>query len=195
MAERLLITKLKKTSPTQAELFGARHRFRDLILFDLSELAAVGIDPETLPLNEERPCRFYALFEHSEKLNRAGNPYRDVLALEAIGAPATAGSMDNSALLAEVRTLRLLLTRIASTMNVDLATMPEPEPDPDPEPPPAPAVFSGPDHAVAWACLSGAFGSAELAQVAYEGVKTAGKPKTAAEMRDLWVAHVEGATA
>jgi len=59
MAERMLITKVRKTTTSRAELFGARHQYADLHLFDLGELAAVGLDPATLALGEETPARFW----------------------------------------------------------------------------------------------------------------------------------------
>lgn len=79
---RMLITKLKRTGETQADLFGKGHRYPDLKLFDLSELATVGVDFAELPIGQEVPCRFFAVWQRSEKLNQAGNPYKDVLWLE-----------------------------------------------------------------------------------------------------------------
>lgn len=217
VAERLLITKLKKTDSTTADLFGARHRFKDLTLFEISDLLTVGIDPNELPLGEEVPCRFYALFELSEKLNKANRPYKDVVALERIDAPATAGSMDSSAILAELRRITAHLTALVKAQGLEVPELEDPEPEPaDPiggnggrpngkdaqtaetadltepaevtEPPPA--VFANPDAAHLWACTLGAFSSAEAAALAYESVKNRNKPKTAAEMRDLWVSFV-----
>jgi len=79
---RLLITKIKKTSPTRADLYGRGHRYRDTTLFDLAELLAVGLDPGELQEGIETPCLFGAIVTESEKLNKNGNPYLDVVRLE-----------------------------------------------------------------------------------------------------------------
>lgn len=130
MAERMLITKVKRTTATRCELFGARHQYADLHLFDLSELAAVGLDPATLALGEETPARFWAIYELSEKLNKAGNPYKDIVALEAIDTPATTTSaaVGDSEILAELRAIRALLGAIADR----LGTVGEPAPQLEP---------------------------------------------------------------
>ena len=103
MTERMLITKIVRTSNGHADLYARGHRYPDLKLFDLSDLADVGIDFESLPVGQEKPCRFYAHYEFSKKLNQDGNPYKDVVMLEPIDRPATAASTDTSALLAELR--------------------------------------------------------------------------------------------
>lgn len=79
---RMLIVKLKRTDETQAELFAKGHRYPDLKLFDISELATVGIDFAELPIGQELPCRFFAVWQASTKLNSEGNPYKDVCWLE-----------------------------------------------------------------------------------------------------------------
>ena len=79
---RMLVTKIKRTDQTRADLYGRGHKYPDLKLFDLADLAAVGIDPDGLPLGQEEPCRFFAVYTLSEKLNKAGNPYRDIQRLE-----------------------------------------------------------------------------------------------------------------
>jgi hypothetical protein len=63
-------------------LYGRGHKYPDLKLFDLGELAVVGLDPATLPMGHEVPCRFFAVYTLSDKLNQAGNPYRDITRLE-----------------------------------------------------------------------------------------------------------------
>jgi hypothetical protein len=79
---RMLITKLKRTDQTRAELYGRRHKYPDLHLFELGELAAVGIEPADLSIGQEVPCRFFAVYTLSERLNQAGNPYKDIERLE-----------------------------------------------------------------------------------------------------------------
>lgn len=87
---RILITKLARTNETTADLYGHKHRYPDLKLFDLSELAVVGIDFAGLPIGKPHPCRFFAVYEESKrKQKRTGTPYLDVLWLEPAGdAPA-----------------------------------------------------------------------------------------------------------
>jgi hypothetical protein len=129
MAERMMISRIKKTTATQAELYQARHQYADLRLFDLGELAAVGIDPETLPIGEERPARFWAIYELSAKTNKAGNPYKDVIALERGDAPATVTSsaVGDPAILGELRAIRGLLAALAEAQGLRLPTPEEPE--------------------------------------------------------------------
>ena len=55
----MLIVKVKRTDQTRAELYAARHKYPDLRLFDLGELAAVGIDGAALPIGQEQPARFW----------------------------------------------------------------------------------------------------------------------------------------
>jgi len=81
---RMLITRIKRTQDGRAELFGKRHKFRDLLLFELADLADVGIDYESLPIGQEAPCRFYAYYTESGKTKKSGNPYLDVERLEPI---------------------------------------------------------------------------------------------------------------
>jgi len=132
MSERMLITKLVRTEQTRADLYAKGHQYKDLTLFDLSDLLTVGIEPGDLEVGTETPCRFWAIYELSEKLNKAGNPYKDVIALERVDAPATATSTDTSAQLAELREIRKLLHAIAITMGLQ---EPASHPDPPLEPP------------------------------------------------------------
>jgi hypothetical protein len=124
VAERMLIVKVKRTSATQAELYGKQHKFADLRLFDLADLAAVGLDPAGLVIGAETPARFWAYYELSDKLNQKGNPYKDVLSLEPVGSPATTTSTDNSAILAELRAMRALLAALLAAQGV---TVPSPQ--------------------------------------------------------------------
>ncbi|MGD9047076.1 MAG: hypothetical protein PVF77_03415 [Anaerolineae bacterium] len=130
MAERMLITKLVRTERMRADLYAKGHQWPDLKLFDLSELIEVGLDPNGLPIGQEVPCRFWAIYELSDKLNKAGNPYKDVIALERIDGPATTTSTDTSALLIELRAIRELLERLAQAQGLQI-----------------PAAFTTPDSA------------------------------------------------
>ena len=138
MSERMLITKLVRQGD-RADLYARGHRYKDLTLFDLSDLADVGIDYANLETGAEVPCRFWAYWEPSDKLNKAGNAYKDVVMLEPVDTPATTTSTDTSALLAELRAIRDLLQTIAYTMGLQ-------EPASHPEPPPEPPG-NGPDWA------------------------------------------------
>lgn len=129
MAERMLITKLVRTDQTRADLYGKGHQYKDLTLFDLGDLAAVGLEPASLPIGQEVPCRFWAHYTLSDKLNKAGNPYKDIVALEAIDRPATSTSTDNSALLAELRAIRALLQVIAEAQGLEIPAVAGVEPD------------------------------------------------------------------
>jgi hypothetical protein len=134
MAERMLITKLVRTEQTRADLYARGHQWPDLKLFDLSHLIEAGIDPHGLQVGQEVPCRFWAIYELSEKLNKAGNPYKDVIALERMDGPATATSTDTSALLTELRAIRTLLETLAEAQGVSLpaaVTRPSPAEEED----------------------------------------------------------------
>ena len=109
MTEKLLVTRFMLNNDGKVELFGRNHKYRDLLLFEPSDLADVDVDVSKLEVGEEVPCRFWAVYEESEKLNQSGNPYRDVIALERTGALATASSVDNSAVVEELRSIRKLL--------------------------------------------------------------------------------------
>jgi hypothetical protein len=125
--ERILITKIVRRGD-RADLYARGHQYPDLRLFDLSDLADVGVDYANLAEGAETPARFWAAYELSEKLNKAGNPYKDIVALEPIGAPATTTSADNSALLAELRAVRALLQAMAQAQGVTAPADPDPEP-------------------------------------------------------------------
>jgi hypothetical protein len=125
MAERMLITKLVRTEQARADLYAKGHQWPDLKLFDLADLLDVGIAPDDLQIGQELPCRFWAIYELSEKLNKAGNPYKDVIALEPMDGPATSTSTDTSALLDELRAIRALLEAIALTQGLQVPLAPE----------------------------------------------------------------------
>jgi hypothetical protein len=84
---------------------------------------------------------FWAIYELSDKVNKAGNPYKDVIALEAIDKPATTTSADNSALLAELRAIRALLTAIAEAQGLALSIC-LPNPNLNPRATIAPSVLT-----------------------------------------------------
>jgi hypothetical protein len=123
MAERMLITKLVRTEQTRADLYAKGHQWPDLKLFDVSDLLDVDIDPNNLPIGQEVPCKFWAIYELSTKLNKAGNPYKDVISLEPMDGPATTTSTDTSALLAELRAIRGLLEVMAQAQGVPVPTV------------------------------------------------------------------------
>ena len=122
MAERTLITRVVWTNGTRADLYARGHKYKDLTLFDLSDLLEVGIDPASLELGADLPCRFWAHYTLSEKLNKAGNPYKDVVALEPMDKPATSTSTDTTALLVEMRAIRGMLQILVEAQGLQVAT-------------------------------------------------------------------------
>lgn len=120
MTEKLRITRVRrgrtKSGKVVAELRTANTRleYPELRLFDLAALQAVGIDPNQLT-DEDTYCQFWANYELSEKTTSKGTPYRDIVSLEAIDAPATTTSTDNSALLGELRAMKALLLELAAS--------------------------------------------------------------------------------
>jgi len=161
MTERILITKLVRTPEGRADLYGRGHQYKDLTLFDLSDLVDAGIiEFESLPVGKEVPCRFWALYELSEKLNKRGNPYKDVIALEPVNRPATTTSVDNSSILQELRAIRILLEQLAGSPPP--VTEPDREPPtttkPGPKPPPPPPARNEDLTARARAYIVPAFG-------------------------------------
>jgi len=110
--ERMLVTKIVLNRDGNVELFARGHKFRDTLLFDVSDLMEVGIDPNELEVGQELAVRFWALYELSDRTNKSGNPYKDILALEPTDKPATSTSVDQSAVLEELRAIRVLLQRL-----------------------------------------------------------------------------------
>ena len=108
MSERMLITKLVRKGD-RADLYAKGHQYKDLTLFTLSDLVDVGIDYETLQEGVETPCRFWAYYELSDKLNQNNNPYKDIVMLEPVDNPATTTSTDTTAIVTELRAIRTLL--------------------------------------------------------------------------------------
>jgi len=92
-----------------------------LRLFNLSALADVGIDANELEPHDEVIARFWAYYTESDKLNQHGFPYKDVQYLEPIDTPATSTSVDTSALLEELRRIRLYLEAIARKLEARTA--------------------------------------------------------------------------
>ena len=136
--DKMLITKIKRTDETRADLFGKGHKWPDLKLFDIGELLAVGIAPDDLPIGVEKPCRFLAHYTLSEKLNAGGNPYKDVSHLEPIdnGNRTTAPPAMNDAMLAAILKELQTQTELLQALVGTVAGSPErPEPGPQ-EPPP-----------------------------------------------------------
>jgi hypothetical protein len=156
-----------KKGDVVADLFSTdtRLEFPVLVLFDLSMLAQVGIDPNALG-TEPVYRRFWAYFTESEKKTSKGNPYKDVQYLEPLDTPATTTSVDSSALLAELRAIRGLLQVVVDTQGLVLPQAPsEPRSELDayfgdePEEPPEPADIgtlpTSPTTMLAWAEAEG----------------------------------------
>lgn len=120
MTERIRINKvvLGTTQSGKAVVHlhapGAQYaRYPALYLFDVGLLISVGINPNSLG-SESVHVNIWANYELSEKLNQRGNPYKNVVSLEAIDAPATTTSVDNSAILGELRAIKAILQHIAT---------------------------------------------------------------------------------
>ena len=141
---KMLITSITRTAEGRIDMTGRGHQYRDLILFDAIYLQDIGIDPNTLPVGVPTPCAFWAIYTISEKLNKAGNPYRDVKYLEPYANGATAEEKraatdldapldlsETNHLLAEIRDLLLALL---ATVTPHTPSEPEPAPEPEPEP-------------------------------------------------------------
>ena len=116
--ERMMIGSLQLNSTTTgkqvADLFSSdtRLKYPVLRLFDLSELANVGLDPNELQPAQTVHRRFWAYYVESDKTNQHGFRYKDVQYLEPIDTPASATSVDTSALLDELRRIRIHLEAI-----------------------------------------------------------------------------------
>ena len=135
MTERMLITKLVRVGD-RADLFARGHQYKDLTLFDLSDLVDVGLAFDTLEDGLEVPVRFWAHYELSEKLNQHGNPYKDIISLEPIDKAATSTSTDTSPMLEELRQIRRLLRLVADKLDVPKVDLQTGEIDPPKDPAP-----------------------------------------------------------
>ena len=121
--KRYLITRVKRRNTLSGgkpvvDLFAggkdSRLRFPVLTLFELSELLAVGIDPNELQEGREVACRFWAYYTQSDKKNKDGNPYRDVAYLEAIAASAAPEA--SGEVLDELRAVRAELAALRAEL-------------------------------------------------------------------------------
>ena len=124
--ERMMIGSLQLNSTTTgkqvAELFSndTRLQYPVLRLFDLSELLNIGLDPNEIQPGQTVHRRFWAYYEQSDTKNQRGVHYKDVQYLEPIDTPASAtspatstrGGPDTSALLDELRRIRIHLEAI-----------------------------------------------------------------------------------
>ena len=121
MTERIRITRIElgetQTGKAVAHLFtpGAQFaKYPVLTLFNPGLLVGVGIDPNSLTEGKPIYCSLWAHYEISEKMNGRGNPYKNIVSLERIDAPATTTSTDNTAVLAELRAIKALLLELAA---------------------------------------------------------------------------------
>ena len=122
--DRMLIARVE-LSATQnghpsAELYSAdsRLKFPSLVLFNPALLEDVGIDPAALAAGPVHK-RFWAHYELSDKLNQAGNPYKDVLELTPYGSPVPQPVPEFADLLQAVRDLRPLLVALVRALAPD----------------------------------------------------------------------------
>ncbi|HUW09506.1 MAG TPA: hypothetical protein VM537_07225 [Anaerolineae bacterium] len=126
--ERMLIgsVQLGKTKGGKpvANLYSTDRRleFPVLVLFDLSMLEMIGIDPNELG-TEPVYKRFWGYYTESDKTTSNGRAYRDCQYLELVDSPATTTSTDTTALLAELRHQTLLLEIIATRLGSDLSNL------------------------------------------------------------------------
>lgn len=102
--QRMIIAKVvratTKAGKPVVDLYtnNARLEYPELRLFELSELFLVGIDPNSLVSDQEVYCRFWAYYVESDKRNKNGNPYKDVVRLEPIETRPAAADDDESVL-------------------------------------------------------------------------------------------------
>ena len=147
--KELLITKLERTDETRANLIGQGNRFPDIYLFELSDLALVGIaDYAALPVNQVIPVRFWADYVESDKLNKAGNPYKDLVGLRPYLAPDTHNptpAAASDAILSELAQIRTLLQEILLALSHDPGYR-DPRIDGSNETSDVPAVLIGDAH-------------------------------------------------
>ncbi len=146
MSERMLIKEVcaaaTKAGKPVAHLFAnGRQMYPELVLFELSDLMTVGIDPGNLTGTREA-CRFWAHYSISDKTTSEGNPYRDILHLEPIDAPASTTSTDTSAMLDVLREMVDQLATITGLLMpvAEAIINPAQVLAPDPEPPGSPVA-------------------------------------------------------
>lgn len=120
MTERIRINKIQLAQTVSGKHVAHLHapgaqyaKYPALYLFDIGLLTSVGVDPNSLS-DEPVHVNVWANYELSEKLNARGNPYKNVVSLEAIDAPATTTSVDTSAILGELRAIKTILQHIAT---------------------------------------------------------------------------------
>jgi hypothetical protein len=106
-----------------------RLKYPSLRLFELSQLFSVGIDPNELEQGEERYTRFFAYYTESERLNGQGNPYLDIVRLEAIPGPQSRAQQTLDAMLAALRQIDQRLAVACGLLEV-LAEGEDLEPEP-----------------------------------------------------------------
>ena len=131
---RLELSQTKSGKPV-VNLFGdSRLEYPILQLFDLSMLAAVCVDPNTLQENKPIYCTFTAHYTESDKLNQKGNPYKDIVKLEANSdqPPATSSQADSllADILMELKAIRALILTQSHTEPVTAVSQPTVNPQP-----------------------------------------------------------------
>lgn len=110
--------------------------FPVLVLFDISMLSTVGIDPNEIA--QPVYTRFWAYYNTSDKLRSSGKPYLDVLYLEPIDSPATSSPMDGDAILRELQAIKGILIGMAGSSATQAPDVPAPQRTPEPAAAPAP---------------------------------------------------------
>lgn len=121
--DRFLITRIQPAK-TQAggdviHLFSQRLQYPVLYLFELTDLADVGIDHTSLATDKPTACKFWAYYKLG-KDNTEKNPYKDLLYLKPLVSltPPTTNPTPILAAIAiltnELRTIRALLQRLTS---------------------------------------------------------------------------------
>jgi hypothetical protein len=126
--ERLLITKIRRRPDGKgADLFSRGHRYPTTTLFELSDLALVGLDYDALPVGVETPCRFVAVVQPGkEKPNsETGAHYLDVLTLEPTEQDSAAMATDMPAMLQELRRIAALLEVLVTAAGMQIPDLPE----------------------------------------------------------------------
>ena len=182
---RALVTKIKRDGDLIRFWFRGC-KFESAKIFDLTDLATVGIDYRDLPDKVETPVRFLAVYTLSDKLNQKDNPYKDVVRLErAEGYDIRTDPVGN-------------VTAIHSASGCDTTNgvPPTSAPTSTTTPPEEPPTEDGTDatepaldvqKAISWAVGLGAFVTRDEAQRALDKIKTQ-YPTT---VRASWIAHCQ----